>query len=199
MKTIKPVIYRISLLTGIFFFSIFNLAWISTTNYDFGSLKKKSYYKTLFNETELLKLSEADDRYIKGNTKMLEGEKYFRKADGFKKVAENYGGKTLKKVKRYEKKGVKSYLKAYEDFFNASDIKFHIYSEKLKNMNTDNSKKHLKAEEISINARSIFIDGTELKTQANKLKGKNKTNALKLAFDKHLEAIYNQELAFYLS
>ena len=196
MKTIKPVIYRISFLTGIFFFSIFNLAWISTTDYDFGNLKRKSYYKTLFNETELIKLTEADDRYIKGNTKMLEAEKYFRKADGFKKVAENYGGKTLKKVKHYEKKGVKSYLKAYENFFSASDIKFHIYSEKLKNMNTDNSKKHLKAEEISINARSIFIDGTELKTQANKLKGKDKTNALKLAFDKHLEAIYNQELAF---
>ncbi len=192
----KTFFYRSSLIAGIFLFSIFNLAWISISDYDFGNLKNKNYYKTLFNETELLKLSEADDNYIKGNKKMLEAEKYFRKADGFKKVAENYGGKTLKKVKRYEKKGVKSSLKAYESFFSASDIKFHIYSERLKNMNTDNSKKHLKAEEISINARSIFIEGTELKTQANKLKGKNKTDALKLAFDKHLEAIYNQELAF---
>lgn len=196
MINIRPFFNRFPVLTGIILFSIFNLAWISTSDYDFGNLKNKSYYKSLFNETQLLKLAEADDDYTKGNAKMLEAEKYFRKADGFKKVAENYGGKTLKKVKRYEKKGVKSSLKAYDNYFKASNIKFHIYSEKLKNMNTDNSKKHLKAEEISINARSIYIEGTELKTQANKLKGKEKTDALKLAFDKHLEAIYNQELAF---
>jgi len=173
-----------------------NTAWISVFNYDFGSLKNKSYYNTLFNETQLQKLAEADNYFIKGETKMQEAEKYFRKADGFKKVAENYGGKTLKKVKRYEKKGVKTSLKAYDNFFKASDIKFHVYMEKLKNFNTDNSKKHLKAEEISINARSLFIEGTELKTQAGKLNGKDKTDALKQAFEKHLEAIYNQELAF---
>lgn len=196
MTNIKLILYRFPVITGIIFLSIFNLAWISFSDYDFGNLKNKSYYKTLFNETQLLKLAEADEYYKKGNTKMLEAEKYFRKADGFKKVAENYGGKTLKKVKRYEKKGVKSSLKAYDNYFNASDIKFHIYSDKLKNMNTDNSKKHLKAEEISINARSLFIEGTELKVQANKLKGKEKSNALKFAFNKHLKAIHNQELAF---
>ncbi len=196
MKTIKPLFNRFSVLTGIFFFSIFNLAWISTGDYDFGNLKNKDYYKDLFGQVDLLKLADADDFYEKGNTKMLDAEKYFRKADGFKKVAENYGGKTLRKVKRYEKKGVKTALKAYEYYFKASNIKFHVYSDKLKNMNTDNSKKHLKAEEIAINARSIYIQGSELKTQADKLKGKNKVDALKLAFDKHLEAIYNQELAF---
>ncbi len=193
---IKSFFKHSFLLAGIIFLSIFNIAWVLTTDYNFGNLEKKSYYKSLFNEKELLKLSEANDYYAKGNVKKLEAEKYFRKADGFKKVAENYGGKTLKKAKRYEKKGVKTYLKAFEYYFKASDIKFHIYSNTLKNMNTDNSKKHLKAEEISINARSIFIEGSELKAQADKLKGKNKTDALELAFEKHLEAIHNQEIAF---
>jgi len=63
-------------------------------------------------------------------------------------------------------------------------------------MNKDNSKRSLKAEEISINARSVYIDGTEMKEQANKLNGKAKSDALKMAFNKHLEAIHMQELAF---
>ncbi|MCF6184482.1 MAG: hypothetical protein L3J56_07630 [Bacteroidales bacterium] len=193
MKThTKRLLFIISFIT----LSTINFSWTSVFKYDFGNLKNKSYYKTLFNEAEQLKLADADNYYAKGNTKMLEAEKYFRKADGFKKVAENYGGRTLKKAKHYEKKGVKSSLKAYDSFFKASDLKFHIYSEKLKNMNSDNSKKMLKAEEIAINARSIYIDGTELKAQAEKLKGKTKVDAFKLAFDKHLEAIHNQEIAF---
>ncbi len=182
--------------SGIILFSVFSLAWITVSDYDFGNLKNKSYYKTLFSDADRLKLADADDFYIKGKADMLEAEKYFRKADGFKKVAENYGGKTLKKAKKYEKRGTKSALKAYENFFKASDIKFRTYSDKLKNMNSDNSKKHLKAEEISINARAIYIEGNEMKAKAEKLSGKNKVDALKLAFDKHLEAIHNQEIAF---
>ncbi|NPA68848.1 MAG: hypothetical protein GXO50_09605 [Chlorobi bacterium] len=167
-----------------------------TEDYDFGNLKNKPYYNKLFNQSQKIKLAEADNLYAEGKTRMLEADKYFRKADGFKKVAENYGGKTLKKAKRYEKKGIKTSLKAYNDLFKATNIKFHVYADKLKNMNTDNSKKHLKAEEIAINARSIFIEGTEMKEKAEKLNGKAETDALKLAFEKHLEAIHNQEIAF---
>ncbi len=145
MKThTKRLLFIISFIT----LSTINFSWTSVFKYDFGNLKNKSYYKTLFNEAEQLKLADADNYYAKGNTKMLEAEKYFRKADGFKKVAENYGGRTLKKAKHYEKKGVKSSLKAYDSFFKASDLKFNIYSEKLKNMNSDNSKKCLKQKKL---------------------------------------------------
>ncbi len=192
----KTTFGNIIFLTSFILISSLNYSQTNFSEYDFGNLKNKSYYKELFNENELSRLAEADDYYVKGNSKKLEAEKYFRKADGFKKVAENYGGKTLKKVKRYEKKGVKSSLKAYDYYFKAEDIKFHVYMENLKKIISDNSKKQLKAEEISINARSLFIEGAELKSQANKLSGKNKTDALKSAFDKQSEAIHNQELAF---
>ncbi len=194
MKNSSFSLRLISLAAGIILLSGFMR--IASFKYDFSNLKSKDYYKTLFDESELTKLSKADQLYQKGNEGILHAEKFFRKADGFKKVAQNFGGKTMRKAGRYEKKGVKNSLKAYKNYFQASDIKFHIYAEKLKNIDNDNSKRHLKAEEMSIDARSLYIEGSELKTQAQKQKGKAKVEALKAAFEKHLEAIHKQDIAF---
>jgi len=164
--------------------------------YDFGNLKNKSYYSTLFSQAEQVELAKADEDYLKGKTELLNAEKNFKKADGYKKISKNYGGKTEKKAIRYEKKAIKSALKAYEYFFKASDRKFHIYSDRLKKMENDNSKKHLKAEELGIDARSIYMEGTDIKSKANPLKGKAKVDMLEEAFNTHLKAINQQETAF---
>ncbi|MCF6365614.1 MAG: SPOR domain-containing protein [Bacteroidales bacterium] len=164
--------------------------------FNFGILKNKSYYTTVFSQAEQIELAKADEDYLKGKTELLNAEKNFKKADGYYKISKNYGGKTEKKATRYEKKAIKSALKAYDYFFKASDRKFHIYSDKLKKMENNNSKKHLKAEELGIDARSIYMSGTELNTEAKSLNGKTKVNKLEEAFNSHLKAINQQETAF---
>ncbi|NPA43895.1 MAG: SPOR domain-containing protein [Chlorobi bacterium] len=164
-------------------------------DFDFGNLKNKDYYTTLFNETQQNELAFADEQYLKGKTEFVKAEKLYKKADGYEKIAKS-SGKSSSKAKRYTKKGVKKSLKAYKYFFIASDKKFHIYSDRLKNMNNDNSKKHLKAEELGINAREKYLEGIELKNQAKSFSGKEKVSKLEEAFSKHLEAIHMQETAF---
>jgi len=63
-------------------------------------------------------------------------------------------------------------------------------------MNNDNSKRHLKAEEISIDARTYYLTGTEIIQNSGKLKGKEKQNAYKKAYEEHIKALEQQELAF---
>jgi len=164
-------------------------------NFDFGSLKNKDYYTTLFNEDQQNELSFADEQYLKGKTELVKAEKYYKKADGYEKIAKS-SGKSSAKAKRYTKKGIKKSIKSYKYFFIASDKKFHIYAERLKNMNSNNSKEHLKAEEYGIDARSKYLEGIELKNQAKSLKGKAKVTKLEEAFNKHIEAINLQEIAF---
>jgi len=166
-----------------------------SNTFNFGNLKNKSYYSTLFNEAQQTELSSADEQYLKGKTELVKAEKHYKKADAYGKIAKS-SGKSNSKSKRYTKKGVKKSLKAYKYFFKASDLKFHIYADKLKNIDNNNSKRHLKAEELGIDARAIYIDGIELKDQAKSLSGKGKVTKLEEAFNKHLEAINNQETAF---
>ena len=177
---------------------IFATAWTlpkAIVNFDFGNLKNKDYYTTLFNETQQNELALADEQYLKGKTELVKANKYYKKADGYQKIAKSTG-KSSFKVKRYNKKGIKKSLKAYKYFFTASDKKFHIYSDKLKTIDNDNSKKHLKAEELGIEARAKYLEGIELKNKAKSLLGKDKVSKLESAFNKHLEAINMQETAF---
>lgn len=164
-------------------------------NFDFGNLKNKDYYTTLFSESQQNKLAHADEQYLKGKTEFVKAEKYYKKADAYEKIAKSTG-KSSSKAKRYTKKAVKKSVKAYKYFFIASDEKFHIYADRLKGMNSDNSKEHLRAEELEIDARSKYLEGIELKNQAKSLNSKAKVTKLEEAFNKHLEAINLQETAF---
>ena len=189
----RNILQAVSLI--IFFFAS---AWTipkAIVNFDFGNLKTKDYYTTLFNENQQNELSFADEQYLKGKTELVKAEKLYKKADGYEKIAKS-SGKNSGKAKRYNKKGIKKSIKAYKYFFIASDKKFHIYSERLKNIDNDNSKKQLKAEELGIEARAKYLEGIELKNQAKSITGKNKVVKFEEAFNKHLKAINMQETAF---
>ena len=190
-----------NILLNISLFLVFILNTAGTTpqlpnDFEFGNLKNKDYYTILFSQAEQVELAKADEDYLKGKTELLNAERSFKKADGYDKISQNYGGTTNKKAIRYEKKGIKSALKAYEYLFKASDRKFHIYSDRLKEMENDNSKKHLKAEELGIDARSTYMSGVDIKLNSNSISGKVKVNKLKEAFNLHLNAINQQEIAF---
>ena len=144
--------------------------------FDFGNLKNKSYYSTLFSIAEQTELANADTEYLKGKTQFVKAETYYKKADGYEKISKS------SKARKYIKKGVKKSKKAYKYFFNASDIKFHIYSERLKRMDNDNSKRHLKAEELGINARATYLEGLDIRREASSLSGEEKISKLKEAF-----------------
>jgi len=125
----RNILQAVSLI--IFFFAS---AWTipkAIVNFDFGNLKTKDYYTTLFNENQQNELSFADEQYLKGKTELVKAEKLYKKADGYEKIAKS-SGKNSGKAKRYNKKGIKKSIKAYKYFFIASDKKFHIYSERLK-------------------------------------------------------------------
>ncbi len=184
------------LLIAIFIFSFAGTFPVKYGDYDFGNLKNKSYYITLFNDTEKAELEKADEDYKNAKIKLLSANKYFEKAEGYQKISKKFAGKSANKVKRYNKKGVKNAIKAYKLFFKASDRKFHVYSENLKKIKNNNSKKHLKAEGIGINARSTYMEGIDLKNEANSLKGIAKINKLDEAFKTHILAIKRQETAF---
>ncbi|MCD4793631.1 MAG: SPOR domain-containing protein [Bacteroidales bacterium] len=164
--------------------------------YDFGEFKSKSYYTSLFSKSEIVELTDADDLHIKGKSYMIKAEKSFRKADGYYKIDENYGGKTKSKALRYEKKGVKYALKAYDYYFQAVEKKFRVYSNRLSKMDNDNSKRHLKAEELSIDARSYYMTGIEIIQDARKLKGKEKVDTYEKAYKEQIKALKHQEIAF---
>lgn len=164
--------------------------------YDFGGFKYKSYYSSLFIKSEIVELNNADDIHIKGNSYMLKAEESFRKADGYYKINENFEGKTKSKAIRYDKKGVKYALKAYNYYFQAIEKKFRVYSNRLNKTDNDNSKRHLKAEELSIDARSLYMTGTEIIQSAGKSEGKEKVDAYKKAYDEQINALKQQELAF---
>jgi hypothetical protein len=166
------------------------------SDFEFGDLKSKSYYTTLFNQSEQTELATADEDYLRGKTELLNAEKEFKKAEGYQILSQDNGEKTNKKALKYEKKGVKSAIKAYDYFFKASDRKFKVYSDRLKRMDNNNSKIHLKAEEISIEARATYMSGNEMKQIAQSMNGKRKIEQLESAFSTHLKAIRSQEEAF---
>ena len=164
--------------------------------YDFGGFKNKSYYTSLFNKSEIVELTDADNLHVTGKSYMIKAEKSFRKADGYYKINENYSGNTKNKALRYEKKGVKYAIKAYDYYFQATEKKFRVYSNRLNKTDNNNSKRHLKAEELSIDARSYYMTSTEIIQNAEKLKGKEKVDAYKKAYDEQIKALIQQELAF---
>ncbi len=191
----KNILLTISLFL-VFFLNTAGTAPQLPNNFEFGNLKNKDYYTILFSQAEQVELAKADEDYLKGKNELINAERSFKKADGYDKISQNYGGTTNKKAIRYEKKGIKSALKAYGYLFKASDRKFHIYSDRLKEMENDNSKKHLKAEELGIDARSTYMSGVDIKLNSNSISGKAKVNKLKEAFNLHLNAINQQEIAF---
>ncbi len=193
-----PIIFNLLILLSFsFIFSSFS-NFCHSIQYDFFDFKNKPYYFSLFSNPELTSLNEADELYEKGKTYMIEADDNFRKAEGYKKMDETNGKTDSKKADKYEKKAIKIALKAYENYLNAIDIKFHVYSQKLSNTKSDNGKRHLKAEEYAIDAKSFFLNGTEILSEAKNLKGFERIELLKNAYNEQIRSIEKQEIAFML-
>ncbi len=203
MKRIKQLTGNIVLITIIAFssFIIMGSAPSAKSVYnDFGDLRNKSYYSDIFTKSELKQLSKAAKLHVKGKSKLKSALTYFKKAEGYKKMADdNRSGKRekyLKSAKKYEAKALKLAFKAYDKLFEYTSVTHDIYKSRLKKMNSDGSAEHKLAISIVDSAKMIFRKGYNIKNNAFDSRGKQRYDFFKPAYNLQHKAIKKQELAF---
>ncbi|MCQ2252705.1 MAG: hypothetical protein MJZ61_04560, partial [Bacteroidales bacterium] len=157
-------------------------------------LPKQPYYSELFSKKELKKLAKAEKFRDQSTEAMVMAAAIKKEASDLRKSSPELTSKIEKQIAKLEAKAIQQELDALKCFEKAADIYRVVYTNELNNKTFSASTISEKtAQNLALEAQNIYQSADNLK---DNLTSENTLEVYRGMYSKHMDAIFDQEIAF---